>query len=158
MLTLQPVDDASRSILHHLFIHYFVALSEFDPNLTINVYGLPAWIPHGLPGPTSWQECIEQNWWIRADCDQWLFFKDQQTLAGFAIVFTDPARLSPGVDIELVDFYIVPEQRGTGLAREAALSIFERYRGMWQVFSAGKKYACSSLLGTCHWRVYTRCL
>jgi predicted acetyltransferase len=57
-------------------------------------------------------------------------------VAGFALVFTNGfLREQPGVHV-LSDFFILKKYRKQGIGRTAALMIFERFPGKWEVLES----------------------
>ena len=122
-----------QHIVRNLFVAYFYDLSQFDDNLIINEYGLPMWLPFGLPGPKTAEECATYNWWIRDKCLLYVIRVDGQP-AGFAIVLADRNHLTPEVEYELMDFYIAPRYRRQGVGGQAAQQVFDAHRGNWQLF------------------------
>ena len=148
MLTLDPAQTArDQIILENFFTAFFADLAPFDDNLVLNAYGLPCWKPTldavGGDGPTNASECARFNWWVRGDGLPYLFRLDG-TPAGFAIVMADTRHLAVGVDFELMDFYIAPKFRRQGIGRQAALKIFDRHRGRWQVFELARNMVALS--------------
>ncbi len=126
-------NEKELKTVQNFFLDYFYTMSQYDPQIIINSYGLPMWSPFGLPGPTTSQECIRFNWWIRDICLQYVIMADGQP-AGFVIICADQAHLAPGVDYELMDFYITPKYRRQKIGRLAARAAFDLFQGRWQVF------------------------
>jgi len=116
-----------------MFLAFFYDLSQYDPNLVINIHGLPTWAPSGLPGPSNLEEFVRINWWIRGDCLRYIIRVDDNP-AGYLIICNKREHLTPEVDFELVDFYIAPKYRRQGVGRIAARLAFDTQHGVWQVF------------------------
>ena len=74
---------------------------------------------------------------MRAEGLQYLIGCDGQTV-GYAIVLADKAHLAPGVEFELLDFYILPRFRGLGIGRRAASQLFDRHHEVWQIFELAR--------------------
>jgi predicted acetyltransferase len=136
-VTLTLAVGQETQIVKNMFTAYFFDLSQYDPNLVINEYGLPTWLPFGLPGPKTLPECAEFNWWIRDECELYLIQVDGNP-AGFTIILTNIDHLAEGVEVEILDFYIAPKYRRQGVGRLAALAAFETHHGRWQVFQLAK--------------------
>jgi predicted acetyltransferase len=136
-VTLTLASGAETQVVKNMFPGYFFDLSQYDPNLIINEYGVPMWAPFGLPGPKTLAECADFNWWIRDECELYVIRADGNP-AGFTIILTDATHLAPEVDVELLDFYIVPKYRRLGIGRLAARAAFETHHGRWQVFQLEK--------------------
>jgi predicted acetyltransferase len=117
----------------HFFLAYFYDMAQYDPNIGINQFGLPVWLPNGLPGATTPLECVEANWWIRDKCLLYLVVVEGNP-AGFVIILADKNQLIPEVDYELMDFYITPKYRRSGVGKIAARLAFDLFQGNWQVF------------------------
>ncbi len=133
-VTLSLADASSLTVVHHFFLNFFVDLSQYDPKMDINRYGLPVW--GGFAGAEEVktpEECVRFNWWIR-DKGDLLLIEVEGKPAGYAIVFGREAPLPDGVDWELLDFYIAPKYRRRGVGRGAAKQIFDRYRGKWVLY------------------------
>lgn len=131
----QAVTDDARRIVQNFFVAYFYDMSQFDPGLLINDYGLPTWADFGLPGPKTWDECAAMNWWIRDTCELWVIWADGKP-AGFAVVSVGPTHLPADIktDFELVDFYVAPKYRRQKIGQAAARQIFDGKRGVWTLF------------------------
>lgn len=140
MLKLTLATHETRYIVQNMFVSYFYDLSQYDDQIIINAHGLPMWEPFGLPGPRTADECAPFNWWIRDKCQLYIIEVAGQP-AGFVIILADKTELIPEVDIELMDFYIVPKYRRQGLGRQAARAAFGLYHGRWQVFQLERNAA-----------------
>ena len=118
-VTIEPMSESTRPIVHALFAGYFIEMAAWDPGLVINAHGVPTWAAFGLPGPRSLDECAPHNWWVRDQAQVFVVRLDGSPI-GFAITATDPAIVPAGFDGELMDFYITPKARVPGVARRAA--------------------------------------
>ncbi len=136
-VTLTLAVNEEAQVVKNMFPAYFFDLSQYDPNLIINDYGLPMWAPFGLPGPSTLGDCADFNWWIRDECELYVIRAEGKP-AGFTIILTNKEHLTPDVDVELLDFYVIPKYRRQGVGRLAALAAFETHHGRWQVFQLEK--------------------
>lgn len=136
-VTLKRMTDEDRHVVTNMFTAYFYDLSQYDDNLIINAHGLPTWAPSGGPGPRTHEECVVQNWWIRDQAELYII-RANGNPAGFVIILTSPAHLPPGIEYELMDFYIAPKYRRQGVGRAAAQAAFDLYHGKWVVYQLAR--------------------
>ena len=118
-VTLEPMTDGTRPIVHAFFAAYFIEMAAWDPGLVINEHGVATWAEFGLPGPRSLDECAAHNWWVRDRAHVFLVRESTMPI-GFAMTVSDRSILPVGFDGELMDFYITPKARRPGVARRAA--------------------------------------
>lgn len=102
---------ADRPVVRHLLELYQHDLSEFDDR-DVDVHGL-----YSYP--------YLDDYWVDADRRPFLIDVDGRW-AGFALV-----RLGPPVDIS--EFFVMRRFRRSGVGREAALQLFRKYPGEWQL-------------------------
>lgn len=131
-VVVNMADEEEKAIIRSLFSYYFHDMSQYDPGILINEYGLPVWHGFDAPQPRTHEECIAFNWWIRDSCIPHLIRADGVP-AGFVFVNAGPHFLPEGVDYDVQDFFITAKFRRRGVGRLAALAVFERYRGRWEV-------------------------
>lgn len=136
-VTLEPATHETRDIVRHFFLEFFYTLSEYDDHIHINDFGLPIYRPDGPPrpgeGPRTPKQAVRANWWLRGEFEQYIIRADARP-AGYAIVAARAPHLPPGVEYELLDFYIAPPYRRRGVGREAARLVFGAHRGVWVVY------------------------
>lgn len=132
-VTVETAAPDTLPIVKNMFTAYFYAMSQYDDGLIINASGLPHWAAFGLPGPTTHEECVAMNWWIRDRCEA-LIIRVDGVPAGFAFICAEKSHIPPEIDFELLDFYIVPKYRRQGVGKQAAQRIFDGRRGKWQLF------------------------
>lgn len=132
-IKLVRTTDQNVSVVKNFFLAYFYDLAQYDDNIVINAHGLPMWEPAGYPGPATPQDAVKFNWWIRDNCELYIITADEQP-AGFVIICTDQKYLLPGIEYELLDFYITPKFRRHGIGRVAAKAAFDLHHGTWHVF------------------------
>ncbi len=128
----EAASDAEEAIVRNLFSYYFEAMSEYDPGIAINAYGLPVWTGFTGPTPRTHDEAVTFNWWIRDSCRRFLIYADD-TPAGFVIVNSGPHFIAPDVDFDVQDFFVLAKFRRRGVGEAAARAIFDRFRGWWEV-------------------------
>ena len=136
-LELAEAGSDNMRIVHNFFPHYFADMSEFDPNLIINEFGLPMWEPFGLPGPRTPDECVAFNWWIRDQCRCYVV-RAEGNPAGFVVVNSGGPHLPPNTDHDVQDFYIAPKYRRQGVGTQAARLAFDLFQGRWAVFQLAR--------------------
>jgi predicted acetyltransferase len=130
---LVRAEGAQIEIVKNFFLTYFYDMAQYDDNIAINEYGVPAWLPDGLPGGTTQAESIAATWWIRDRCELYVI-QVEGNPAGFVIILAEKELLPPEVDFELMDFYVTPKYRRSGIGRIAARLAFDLHHGNWQVF------------------------
>lgn len=116
---------ADRPVLRHLLELYQHDLSEFDDR-DVDVLGL-----YGYP--------YLDDYWTDADRRPFLIDVDGRW-AGFALV-----RLGPPIDVS--EFFVMRRFRRSGVGREAALQLFRKYPGEWQL-----RQLASNPSATSFWR------
>jgi predicted acetyltransferase len=146
-VTLTRTTPATDHIVRNMFVAYFYDMSQYDDNLIINAHGLPMWLPFGLPGPTTLDECIAFNWWIRDLCECYIIQSDGSP-AGFVILLTKQEKLPKGTDYELMDFYIAPKYRRSGIGAQAARLAFDLHHGTWIVYQLERNLPARSFWQT----------
>ncbi len=131
------VDNETEIVLQRLFLHYFMDLSQFDPNIQLNCHGFPIYVEpgivHDIDEFNTFDKFIQANWWIRNECERYLIVVEDN-LAGFVILNRTGKFMATGIDSEVLDFYIVPKYQGRGVGRTAANLAFKLYPGWWQVY------------------------
>ena len=111
--------------MRHLLELYQHDLSEFDDR-DVDTHGI-----YGYP--------YLDDYWVEADRCPFLIDIDGRW-AGFALV-----RLGPPVDIS--EFFVMRRFRRSGVGREAALQLFWKYPGEWQL-----RQLASNPSATSFWR------
>jgi predicted acetyltransferase len=100
----------------------------------MNQFGLPIWRDFDLEGARTLEECARLNWWIRGRCVRYAIRIGNAAL-GFAIVADPPEHLEEPVDWEVVDFYVAPKARRTGVGSAAARELLRRHHGSAILFT-----------------------
>lgn len=91
---------------------------------------------------------VQNIWWERPGCLYPFLFKAGSRPAGFTLIATPP-HCAPGVDFFVNEFFVLQPFRGTGLARQAAVSVFERFKGVWELHT---NPAAKNIIGQTFWR------
>ncbi len=132
LIGLERTTEQTEHIVKNMFVAYLSDTAPYSDECVINEHGLPTWGAFALPTPRTHDECVRYNWWIRDRCEVYIVRADG-TPAGFVVILTDLLHLPPGVDYEVIDFYIMPKYRGQGVGRLAARAAFDLHHGCWQV-------------------------
>ncbi|OKP86134.1 hypothetical protein A3842_06985 [Paenibacillus sp. P3E] len=106
-------------------------------------YGLsdgPVLNEHGIfedtPGIRTLAEQydVQNIWWEKPGCLHPFLIRADGQPAGFALVATPP-HCAAGVDYFMNDFFVLQPYRGQGYAQQAAVQVFERFHGVWELFT-----------------------
>jgi predicted acetyltransferase len=122
---------ADEQAIRNLFTAYFYEMAGWDPGILMNEYGLPVW--HESEGvPRTPDEQVAGNWWIREHCVRYAI-RVGGAAVGFALVCDElsllPYEVPAETDFEVLDFYVTPKVRRTGVGSRAAALVLERHRG-----------------------------
>ncbi len=113
---LVPVGEDEKEILRNLMEKYLYEFSQYEKS---DVNGL------GLYGYSYFD-----NYWTEEN--RWAFFlKADGKLAGFAMVNDYPE--AGQSDYCMSEFFVMHKYRRCGLGRWAALELFKRFPGAWQL-------------------------
>ena len=115
--------DTERRWIENVYPFYLHDLSEFSESIYhLNEEGL--WRPDYLPV------------WFSMPGARPLVLRDGDERIGFAFVGQEPfSYRSFDVDQRLSEFFILRSCRGRGLGRAAALSVFQAFPGVWELFT-----------------------
>ncbi len=120
---LIAVPENDKSVLFHLMELYAYDFSEYD-DADVN--------EHGLFGYTYfdhyWTDETRYPFFIRAD----------GKLAGFVMVNEHCYVLKEPGTRSIAEFFVMRKYRRKGVGRLAALEIFDRFPGKWEVIQHGK--------------------
>ncbi len=116
-------DEAERRWIEHVYPFYLHDLSEFDESI-YRLNGEGIWQPEYLPV------------WFSAPGARPLVLRAEDQRIGFAFVGQDPfSYRSFDVDQRLSEFFILRSFRGRGLGLDAALTVFQAFPGVWELFT-----------------------
>ncbi len=115
------VSASDREWLKNVYPLYLHDLSEFDNHYyKLNDRGL--WEPDYLPS------------WLTDDSDYPLIIFESGIRVGFALVNEAPSPyIMPGIRFRISEFFILKRCRCKGFGRQAALALFTRFSGKWQL-------------------------
>ena len=110
-----------REWLTNVYPFYLHDLSGFDDHYyTLNDRGL--WEPDYLPS------------WLEDGPDHPLIFNESGGRVGFALVNEAPSpHLRPGIRFRVSEFFVLRRFRRSGIGRRAAMALFNRFQGRWQL-------------------------
>ncbi len=110
-----------REWLTNVYPFYLHDLSEFDDqHYSLNERGL--WEPDYLPS------------WLEDGLDHPLIIEESGGRVGFALVNEAPSPyLRPGIRFRVSEFFILRSYRRSGIGKQAALALFNRLKGRWQL-------------------------
>ncbi|MBW4080903.1 GNAT family N-acetyltransferase [Paenibacillus sp. S150] len=143
----KPAPPEEAYIIKNLYPLYLHDLSGH--------YGLtngPVLNPHGIFEESNEirtladQYNVQSIWWEKPGCLHPFLIRAGGNPAGFAFVATPP-HCNAGVDYFVNEFFVLQPYRGLGYAQQAAVQIFERFKGRWELFTnpaeknaAGQKF------------------
>lgn len=82
----------------------------------------------------AWQPDYLSYWLAPGDDHHVLVIEKGPRAVGFSLILDARSpHIGPDLDFCLCEFYVVPEARERGVGTEAALAIFARLRGRWEV-------------------------
>lgn len=125
-----------REWLANVYPFYLHDLSEFDEHYyTLNERGL--WEPDYLPS------------WLEEGLDHPLIITESGVRVGFALVNEAPSpHLMPGIRFMVSEFFVLRRFRRSGIGKRAALALFNRFQGRWQLSVLPRNRPA-----ICFWRV-----
>jgi predicted acetyltransferase len=121
-IELVEVKETEKSVLRHLMELYAYDFSEFD-NADVN--------EHGLYGYTYF------DYYWTEDTRHPFFIKVDGKLAGFVLIseycylVRDPGTKS------ITEFFVMRKYRRNGVGKSAAVQVFDRFPGKWEVIQHG---------------------
>lgn len=114
--------------LYPLYLHDLSAFNGCVPN------------PHGIFELESTVQTLSEQgqlayqttWWKKPGVLFPLLVLVDGMPAGFALV-SSPPHTPPSVDFSMEEFFIAQPYRGRGIGQQAAVDVFEKFRGRWDV-------------------------
>lgn len=91
---------------------------------------------------------VQNIWWEKPGILYPFLIRADSLPAGFAMIATPP-HCAPGVDYFVNEYFVLQPFRGTGIAEKAAVILFERFRGEWELFT---NPAAKNIAGQTFWR------
>lgn len=77
---------------------------------------------------------VQNSWWDKPNCLYPFLVRADGIPAGFALIATPP-HCSKGIDYFVNEFFLLRPFRGKGIAEKAAVDVFDRFRGAWELFT-----------------------
>jgi len=115
--------DPDRAWIHKQYPEYLDDLSQ----LSMNTGMFPASGEFGEREPE-----LMARWFADDSSHPLLILKDERPI-GFALVSRPPRNQRENVDFRMAEFFITAKARRLGAGRDAAMLIFNRFSGAWEV-------------------------
>lgn len=127
--------------LHDLSGHYGLTAGHIP-----NVHGI---FEDGNEYKTLTDQYDVQNiWWTKPDCLYPFLIRVDEIPAGFVLI-ARPPHCSAGIDYFVNDFFLMQPFRGNGVAENAAIQVFENFKGQWELFTNPSE---RNIVGQKFWR------
>ncbi|MCM3783511.1 hypothetical protein M3231_11035 [Neobacillus mesonae] len=91
---------------------------------------------------------VQNIWWEKPDILFPFLIQVDSIPAGFILIATPP-HCSPGIDFFVNEFFLLQPFRGRGIAEAAAVKVFDRFRGNWELFTNPSE---RNMVGQKFWR------
>ena len=91
---------------------------------------------------------VQNIWWEKPGILYPFLIRADSLPAGFVLIATPP-HCAQGVDYFVNDFFLLQPFRGNGIAENAAVQIFGRFEGEWELFT---NPAEKNITGQAFWR------
>ncbi|MWV43399.1 GNAT family N-acetyltransferase [Paenibacillus sp. HJL G12] len=91
---------------------------------------------------------VQNIWWEKPDCLYPYLILVEDKPAGFILIATPP-HCSEGIDYFVNDFFLLRPYRGQGIAEQAAIKVFEQFKGRWELFTNSSE---RNITGQRFWR------
>ncbi|MCR8845878.1 GNAT family N-acetyltransferase [Paenibacillus sp. SC116] len=125
-IELVEVQEEEKSILRQLLELYEYDFSEFNDR-DVNKFG--------LYGYTYFD-----HYWTEDDRNAY-FIKVNGHFAGFVMINEHCYLYPSGTAKSIAEFFVMRKYRKSGVGREAAVQIFDTYKGNWEVLQHGENDA-----------------
>ncbi|MBY0011169.1 GNAT family N-acetyltransferase [Paenibacillus typhae] len=132
--------------LYPLYLHDLSGHYGLNTGLVLNEHGIYEEEPEIRTLAQQYE--IQNIWWEKPGCLYPFLFKAGSLPAGFTLIATPP-HCAQGVDYFVNEFFVLQPFRGTGIARQAAVSVFERFKGVWELHT---NPAAKNIIGQKFWR------
>lgn len=117
-IEIVPVGIDEKEILRNLLEKYDYEFSQYNLR-EVNKLGMYGY------------QYLDHYW---TEKNRWAFFiKVDDNLAGFAMVNDYPEAPGEETDYSLAEFFIMYKYRRTGVGKYAAHSVFDMFKGKWQL-------------------------
>jgi predicted acetyltransferase len=127
-----PAGERERQVVKNLFAFYqydLMAYLDDGPGSAVNRHGAIG----GEEAHTHADAAAGLDvWWERPGVLFPFLIRVGEAPAGFALIAGRP-HCTPERDFLMNDFFILPGYRRTGVGRQAAVQLFERFSGLWEV-------------------------
>lgn len=131
-LELLRATPAEHPLLRNLYPLYLHDLSEFGVGYRMDSQG-------------QWEPNYLGTWLAPSSEVHPLLLRWEGRTVGFAFVAQSPfPYMTPGRDFRMSEFFILRGERGYGLGRRAAIAVFERFQGVWEVSQLPANHAATS--------------
>jgi|SRR5579871_291007 len=124
-------DPDTAHIFNNLYPLYLHDLSEFD-GAHPNEHG----VLEGEGVRTLVEQAEGQRGWLETPAHLYPFLIIADGLpAGFNLIATHPYSVPKHIDYMVHEFFLLHYFRGKGVGEAAATQVFDRLRGVWEVFA-----------------------
>lgn len=115
--------EADRAWIRSHYAEYLEDLSR----LSLNTGLFPALGEYG-----EREQELLARWFADDSSHPLILLKNDQPI-GFALVSRPPRHQRSTIDFRMAEFFITPKARRLGIGRDAALLIFRRFAGSWEI-------------------------
>ncbi|WP_442601833.1 GNAT family N-acetyltransferase [Paenibacillus sp. KN14-4R] len=91
---------------------------------------------------------VQNIWWKKPDCLYPYLILVEDKPAGFILIATPP-HCAEGIDYFVNEFFLLRPYRGQGIAEQAAIKVFEQFKGRWELFTNPSE---RNIIGQRFWR------
>ena len=125
-ISVLPSTSDSAHVLLNMWPAYMHDVSQFSDDLPN---------PHGLfeyEDVEAYPTPMQMIWWEKPNVLFPYLIQVDGRPAGFSLV-ASPPHVSPEVDYNVNDFFLLHPYRGKGIGQKAAHDVFDRRRGKWEL-------------------------
>lgn len=132
MVEVSDHSESDRDVIKNLYAFYRYDLMPFigkGRGAHVNDFGTI-----GAQHDRTHEESARGDdvWWQKPGGLFAYLIRADELPAGFAMVALPP-HATPGVDFRLNDFFVLNRLRGLGVGRQAAIQVFDRFQGVWEL-------------------------